>query len=50
MTRDAIAENLFGAASYYRKFTVNFAGSSLEALTPYGEYGQSGVTGFNIGY
>lgn len=29
MTRDAIAGNLFGVEKYYRKFTVNFAGSSL---------------------
>jgi hypothetical protein len=29
MTRDAIAENLFGAASYYRTFAVSFDGSSL---------------------
>lgn len=29
MTRDAIAENLFGAATYYRTFSVNLDGSSL---------------------
>jgi hypothetical protein len=29
MTRDAIAGNLFGVQNYYRKFTVDFTGSSF---------------------
>jgi hypothetical protein len=38
MTRDAISENLFGASNYYRKFTVDFNGSSLGASFNYNAY------------
>lgn len=39
MTRDAIAGNLFGAANYYRKFSVDLDGSSL-----IGGYGMIGAS------
>jgi hypothetical protein len=29
MTRDAIAGNLYGVGNYYRKFAVDFTGSSF---------------------
>ena len=46
MTRDAICANLFGAEKYYRKFKVDFSGSSFSSGPQWGNDANPGA-GFN---